>query len=615
MSGSVKTAVVYSYDPMGRTLNFWQCNPSNCGSASIYEAQYNYDLAGDVSSWAHPGLFTLTNTVNPAQQITAIQSSWQDSSHPQYLAQSISYTAWGAIAQLENGCVGTGCTNAQETYQYNKQLQPAVIELGTSSSPTANYCLVYNYYASSPTSCALPSAGTNDNGNVMGYWYQDSVNSSFSHTATYTYDGVNRLATAAATGNATYNLTFSYDAYGNMTCTTNGQTNGPCPNWAFSSSTNQLTTSGFTYDAAGDLTKDSSNLTAHTYQWDAEARVSSVDSGSTWGFTYDAVGDRAQWAYTGGASEHMFDPAGKWLGSYGSLDIVRLGGRLLVVQTGSETYFNHINNLGSTTSYTSHSGAAAEDMAFYPWGDVWLSWGSGGYNFASLPYRDPTTTTDLTTFRVASPNLGRWHSPDPLGGHVTNPQTWNRYAYVRNNPVSFRDPLGLFISVTAPSGDDDDDDDDDDGGGAGPGGGGTGGGGGAKNGTPQTPRQAATQYCQQNGQLSFNIPFTDIPVTISLSATLGPANYSATNDINTVFPVFPWPEWLAAGASVDFTINAPAQPTANPSVGLGKNLSLGYFTGQNGPQGISLSLGPSMGPPINVAVPTNNACGMANGGG
>ena len=38
--------------------------------------------------------------------------------------------------------------------------------------------------------------------------------------------------------------------------------------------------------------KGSSNAAAHTYQWDAEGRVGSVDSGSTWGFTYDAGRDR-----------------------------------------------------------------------------------------------------------------------------------------------------------------------------------------------------------------------------------------------------------------------------------------------------------------------------------
>ena len=41
---------------------------------------------------------------------------------------------------------------------------------------------------------------------------------------------------------------------------------------------------------------------------------------------------------------------------------------------------------------------------------------------------------------------GRWVSPDPAGLGVVdpaNPQTWNRYAYVMNNPLSAVDPLGL----------------------------------------------------------------------------------------------------------------------------------------------------------------------------
>ncbi len=38
---------------------------------------------------------------------------------------------------------------------------------------------------------------------------------------------------------------------------------------------------------------------------------------------------------------------------------------------------------------------------------------------------------------------GRWLSPDPLGGDVTNPQSLNRYAYVMNNPTTLTDPLGL----------------------------------------------------------------------------------------------------------------------------------------------------------------------------
>src|SRR5215831_13306004 len=56
--------------------------------------------------------------------------------------------------------------------------------------------------------------------------------------------------------------------------------------------------------------------------------------------------------------------------------------------------------------------------------------------------------TDMWDFpaRELHPTQGRWISPDPAGlaaVDITDPQTWNRYAYVRNNPCSFVDPLGL----------------------------------------------------------------------------------------------------------------------------------------------------------------------------
>jgi RHS repeat-associated protein len=42
---------------------------------------------------------------------------------------------------------------------------------------------------------------------------------------------------------------------------------------------------------------------------------------------------------------------------------------------------------------------------------------------------------------------GSWLSPDPAGlavVDISNPQSWNRYAYVLDNPVSYADPTGLF---------------------------------------------------------------------------------------------------------------------------------------------------------------------------
>ncbi len=42
-----------------------------------------------------------------------------------------------------------------------------------------------------------------------------------------------------------------------------------------------------------------------------------------------------------------------------------------------------------------------------------------------------------------SSNMGRFMSPDPLGGHQEDPQTLNKYVYVRDNPLNLTDPTGL----------------------------------------------------------------------------------------------------------------------------------------------------------------------------
>src|SRR6185437_15004712 len=47
--------------------------------------------------------------------------------------------------------------------------------------------------------------------------------------------------------------------------------------------------------------------------------------------------------------------------------------------------------------------------------------------------------------RYFSSAQGRFTSVDPLAasGKPMNPQTWNRYAYVLNNPLRLIDPTGL----------------------------------------------------------------------------------------------------------------------------------------------------------------------------
>lgn len=45
--------------------------------------------------------------------------------------------------------------------------------------------------------------------------------------------------------------------------------------------------------------------------------------------------------------------------------------------------------------------------------------------------------------RVYDPQLGRFLSPDPIVQAPLNSQSWNRYSYVFNNPLSYTDPTGF----------------------------------------------------------------------------------------------------------------------------------------------------------------------------
>ncbi len=64
---------------------------------------------------------------------------------------------------------------------------------------------------------------------LVEYPYDHNARRCFNHTVSCTYDNVNRLTQATATGNSSYSQTYAYGGlygdgsngqYGNMTCTT-----------------------------------------------------------------------------------------------------------------------------------------------------------------------------------------------------------------------------------------------------------------------------------------------------------------------------------------------------------------------------------------------------------
>ncbi|MGH9511887.1 MAG: RHS repeat-associated core domain-containing protein, partial [Terriglobales bacterium] len=110
------------------------------------------------------------------------------------------------------------------------------------------------------------------------------------------------------------------------------------------------------------------------------------------------------------------------------------------------SHYRHADWLGSTRLESSTTHAILQDTAYAPFGEPYseLSGGNGEISFTGQNKDTDWLNYDFM-YREQDPRAGRWISPDPAGlGAVdpTNPQTWNRYAYVMNNPLLYIDPDG-----------------------------------------------------------------------------------------------------------------------------------------------------------------------------
>lgn len=167
---------------------------------------------------------------------------------------------------------------------------------------------------------------------------------------------------------------------------------------------NQITNSGFSYDAAGNMISDG----VYTYQYDAENRLVSVNNGAVASYTYDANGRRIARRTAAGA-----------------------------------VYFFLSDHLGSARVVTNASGTVVEESDFHPFGGERVITDSLDNNYKFTGHeRDGETGLDHTWYRKLSSTLGRWTSADPIKGSCANPQSLNRYTYVSNNPTNLVDPTG-----------------------------------------------------------------------------------------------------------------------------------------------------------------------------
>ena len=101
--------------------------------------------------------------------------------------------------------------------------------------------------------------------------------------------------------------------------------------------------------------------------------------------------------------------------------------------------------LGSSRVVADSNGNLLDDCDFLPYGDErCVTSTSGNHYLFTGKERDTETGNDYFGARYYGNNFGRFISPDPLGGRLDDPQTLNKYVYVRDNPTTLIDPTGLY---------------------------------------------------------------------------------------------------------------------------------------------------------------------------
>lgn len=297
-------------------------------------------------------------------------------------------------------------------------------------------------------------------------------------TDRYAYDQYGRLVSATAYTPSSANVqAYTYDRYGNLksmtTTTASGTFRGA---FAVVPSTNRLDgTCEQPYDVChsrfhnADTGAETGRYAAGEYQWDAVGMLKELDGYRHERHIYDANDERILTIqYTGNVEttrryslrgpDHQVlrdltlnVAANSWTVDH---DYVRRGDALMASFTGTDAHparHYHPDHLGTPRVITDADGYRLNIHTYLPFGreaegsepDTERLEFTGHERDSSGP-ASPGFDLDYMHARFYDPNVGRFLSADPIDDvYIGQPQSWNKYSYVRNNPVRFIDPTGL----------------------------------------------------------------------------------------------------------------------------------------------------------------------------
>jgi RHS repeat-associated protein len=452
-----------THDDIGNVLSRWSKYGTSPGSNSQFTETYGYDYLSnrleDRSISITSGSAALPTSFKEYQNFdyddwgnikfkTGVGSYYYDKNNPHRLID---------ICQGSSCNVNTVAATAQCPEGYSKQSINGLCEklvYATEAWQTPQYiCPPSHYLVGNMCNYDFSGGGTTSSLSMAKFVPpEDCIGGSCPKPATlsvcpYGYTVVGSKCYTVSTASPVYSCPVGYTLSG-QTCTSRPQS---AYHMTYDANGNTKTdgTRTFTYGSFDMATLIVKSGSSSTMQYGPERELiyksdSFVENGKSVTYQTTYLGNYEKVYRTGGAgtlTEHKF-----YIG-----DIIftqRSNG-------SNDTFYLHKDHQGSVIATTNASGTVVSQAIYDPWGKrstVYLE-----SLLANFTYSEPTDRgytghkhiKDLDIIhmggRIYDPTIGRFLQADPNIQAPLDSQSYNRYAYVRNNPMSMTDPSGYFF--------------------------------------------------------------------------------------------------------------------------------------------------------------------------
>ncbi|PHS17630.1 MAG: hypothetical protein COA86_10145 [Kangiella sp.] len=279
-------------------------------------------------------------------------------------------------------------------------------------------------------------------------------------TDLYTYDNLNRVKNVNGINQV------NYDDTGNITWKKNvgSYTYGETCDGVISGShaVSKIGTKNYCYDLNGNMLSGDGRTIEYS-MFDKATKI--TKSGHTTEFTYsptrsrykrtDISGSDITTTFYLGGVEYIQRPNGQ------TFYRRSIPGAVIEVPTlGSmKVSYLHVDHLGSTDVITNSTGATAQEYSFdffgqkrnvTNWSTILTNTQFSPLDLTSKAYTGHESADEVGVIhmngRIYDPKIGRFMQADPQIDGATDSQGYNRYTYVRNNPLAYTDPTGFSRS-------------------------------------------------------------------------------------------------------------------------------------------------------------------------